>query len=209
MDELESAALDTVIVLPQGVSGDDVADAAREAALGFVNGSKGWTKRELSTWLAGTFASLTMHTRRDDDAPPAWPIPPLQDVDPRLVRRIVESARTEVLEALARVVKDGAAPFMLRMLIAGFVVRCRDGLGAPAWLPTGASVRLADRVLSLFAVDYLAWPDDYESGLAVCSLCGEVVFDENVRRRKVCDRHVESSLLSVRGAATSFPPPGA
>jgi hypothetical protein len=206
MDEGETEARGRIAVLPDGMSGADFAGAAREAALAFVNGAARWTKSELSAWLAGPYASLTRHAHTEE-ATPTWPVPSLQDVDHRLVRRMLDTARAEVLDALCRIVKDGAGPFVLRMLIAGFIARCRDGNGEPSWAPTGAAVRLADRVMSLFAVDYLARPEDYEVALGICSLCSEVLFDKVVRRRGVCDQHVESSLLAVRGKATTSPPP--
>lgn len=208
MDERESGARGRIAVLPEGTSGDDFAGAAREAALAFVNGAARWDKSELLAWLAGPYASLTRHARREDSTP-TWPIPSLLDVDHRLVRRMLDAARAEVLDALARIAKDDAGPFVLRMLIGGFIARCRDANGEPSWAPTGAAVRLADRVMSLFAVDYLARPEDYEAALGICSLCSEVLFDEVVRRRGVCDQHVESSLMAMRGVATTSLPPGA
>ena len=66
---------------------------------------------------------------------------------------------------------------MLRGLISGTVVRVEDGNREPAWAPANGTTRLAERVLSLFAVDYLVRPGDYETRLTICATCKQVSFD--------------------------------
>jgi hypothetical protein len=44
-------------------------------------------------------------------------------------------------------------------------------------------MRLADRVLSLIAADYLLRADEYEAALFTCSLCGRVGFDAEGKAR--------------------------
>lgn len=195
--------LDTMLMLPSGTSALDIAAQCREAALEFINESRGWGKAELGMWLTGSYAVVTRHALKADEAT-SWPIPLLRDIDVRLVDRILQSARTEILSTLAGFAKDGSASFVLRGLIAGTVVRCEDGSGEPAWAPTGSATRLADRVLSLFAVDYLARPGDYEALLSVCPKCEAVSFDESARRRGVCQHHAPQthSLTAPRGRST-------
>jgi len=84
---------------------------------------------------------------------------------------------------------DQSSGFVLRALISGSVMRCVDGYREPAWAPTASTTRLADRVLSLFAVDYLSRPGEYETDLAVCPTCTYVSFDARARRRGCCSLH--------------------
>ena len=200
--------LDTVVTLPTGLTGPDIAKACREAAVAFIDESKHWGKAELGMWLTGTYATLTRHASREKDAP-VWPVPLLRDIDARHVARILESARAEILDSLALMAKDGSASFVLRALIAGTVTRCEDGAREPAWAPTGEAPRLADRVLSLFAVDYLGRPGDYETELCVCRQCETVTFD-GIARQRGCNHGLQQSALAPRRHSTlPYPPIGA
>jgi hypothetical protein len=204
----EVEAVDTILTLPTGTSAAAIANACRDAALEFINDSTRWGKAELATWLAASYAPIAKHTSKDGPDG-GWPVPLLRDIDARLIERIVTSARTEILDMLRHIATDGSASFVLRALISGSVIRCEDALGEPAWAPTNEATRLADRVLSLFAVDYLAQPGDYESALSVCAKCEAVSFDESVRRRGQCHHHGTHSLLSRRRNTLPFPPLGA
>lgn len=205
----ESRTIDTIVTLPTDMTAADIAASCRETGLVFVNESKQWGKAELGLWLTGTYATVTRHATKSAE-PGIWPVPLLRDIDARLIDRIMHSARAEIFETLALIAKDGSASFVLKALIAGTVVRCEDGRSEPAWAPTGEASRLADRVLSLFAVDYLARPGDYESDLFVCTKCETVVFDEIARSRNVCDHGVHHSALAPRRHSTlPYPPIGA
>ncbi|HVH42793.1 MAG TPA: hypothetical protein VM925_10640 [Labilithrix sp.] len=205
----ENEPIDTIVTLPTGMTAADIATACREAGMTFINESKRWGKAELGLWLTGTYASVTRHATKAAESP-AWPVPLLRDIDARLIDRIMQSARTEIFETLAHIAKDGSASFVLRALIAGTVIRCEDGQSEPAWAPTGDASRLADRVLSLFAVDYLAQPGDYESQLFVCPHCETVTFDEAARTRGICNHGVQHSALAPRRHSTlPYPPLGA
>ena len=205
----EKEAFDTVVTLPTGMTATGIAQECRDAAMAFVTESKFWSKAELGMWLTSTYANVTRHASRTEDAP-VWPVPLLRDIDARLIDRIMQSARTEVIETLAQVEKDDSATFVLRALIAGTVVRCEDSQSEPTWAPTGEAARLADRVLSLFAVDYLVRPGDYESELSVCRVCGTVTFDEAARARGGCNHGVsESVVASPRHSTLPYPPMGA
>jgi hypothetical protein len=99
-----------------------------------------------------------------------------------MVERVIRSATEEVVATLRRTNDDeGGATFAFTMLAAGFVARCEDRGNVTGWIPTRTARRLADRVLSLLAADYLARPDDYESELVVCTQCKTVEFDSSVR----------------------------
>ncbi|MBX3209191.1 MAG: hypothetical protein KF764_29425 [Labilithrix sp.] len=205
--EEATEALDTVVILPSQTAAE-IAGACREAALTFINESKAWGKAELGMWLTGTYAALTQHASKESPGQ-VWPVPLLRDIDARLIERIMESARTEIFETLAAIAKDNSASFVLRALIAGTVIRCQDGQGEPAWAPTGEAPRLADRVLSLFAVDYLARPGDYETELSVCRQCETVAFDGMAKIRG-CSHGMQHSALAPRRHSTMpYPPLGA
>lgn len=205
----EKEPIDTVVTLPTGMTGEQISNACREAAMTFVTESKYWGKAELGMWLTATYAQVTSHASKQS-AGNVWPVPLLRDIDARLIDRIMQSARAEILDTLALIAKDGSASFVLRALIAGTVVRCEDCYGEPTWAPTGEAARLADRVLSLFAVDYLVRPGDYESALFVCTTCETVAFDEAARSRGACNHGLQQSALAPRRHSTlPYPPMGA
>jgi hypothetical protein len=209
VQEQPEGALDTMLMLPTGTSAADIAAQCREAAMQFINESKGWSKAELSMWLTGSYGSITRHAVKEEDAGTVWPVPLLRDIDVRLIDRIMGSARSEILTTLANIAKDGSASFVLRALIAGTVVRCEDGSGEPAWAPTTAATRLADRVLSLFAVDYLARPIDYEASLFVCSKCEAVSF-RDLQSCESCQPAVTcTQSLTIPRHTLPYPPLGA
>lgn len=210
--EFDNEPLDTILTLPSGMNAAEIAQACRDAGLEFINDARTWGKPELSMWLTARYATLTKHAVREEEGhgtPGMWPVPLLKEIDVRLVERIIGSARTEVLDTLRGIAKDGAASFVLKALIAGSVVRCEDANHEPTWTP-GHATRLADRVLSLFATDYLTRPGDYESELFVCGECQAVLFDLEARRRNLCPVHaVQSSIGGVRHPTLPFPPMGA
>ncbi|MBX3228590.1 MAG: hypothetical protein KIT84_08050 [Labilithrix sp.] len=182
--------LDTVVVLPEGFSGAEVARVCRETAVQFMNESARWGKPELAMWLAGPYAIATRHVKKEEGPNLLGGTPLIKEIDIRVVDRVIRAARTEVHQALAQVCADQSSAFVLRALIAGTVTRCEDGLREPAWAPVrGASMRLADRVLSLFAVDYLVRPGDYETDLSICASCSSITFDAYARRRDYCSLH--------------------
>lgn len=187
--EPPSGPLDTVVVLPMGYSGADVARQCRETAVQFVNESARWGKPELAMWLAGPYSLLTRHLQKEQLPGVMGGTSLLNEIDVRLVDRILRAARTDVHETLAQICADQSSSFVLRALISGSVARCEDGCGEPAWAPVGGTRRLADRVLSLFAVDYLVRPGDYETDLAICPRCSYVAFDAVARRRGFCSDH--------------------
>lgn len=198
--------IDTVIVLPNGFSCADMARNCREIATTFMNESSRWGKAELAMWLSGPYALATQYVKKEQEAGlmAHASTPLIKAVDVRLVDRIIRAARTEVLEMLTQIVTDQSSSFVLRALIAGSVVRCEDGYGEPAWAPAAGTTRLADRVLSLFAVDYLVRPGDYESDLAVCPTCSHIAFDASQRRRGFCTLH-QPAPKSARRLTIPYP----
>jgi hypothetical protein len=74
-----------------------------------------------------------------------------------------------------------------------------------SWVPLAPSrMRLADRLLSLLAVDYLTRPEDYESKLFICSRCTLVGFDAAARARGLCRVHAVSGIRFKSDAPPSM-----
>ena len=192
--------VDTILTLPAQTGSVAVAAACRETALAFLNESDRWGKAELAMWLMGPYAQLTQyvapHAQRRSGEYVARPVPLLREIDVRMVERVIRSAHDEVTNTLRHVSDAEAGPsFAFTMLAAGFVARCEDQGQVAGWVPTSDARRLADRVLSLLAVDYLTRAVDYESELALCSRCRTVEFDATARTRGICARHSNSIVV--------------
>ena len=163
--------MDTILTLPEQTGALAIAEACREAATSFLRESHRWGKAELAMWLLGPYAVVAHHAptyARRLNGEAARPLPPLlREIDARMVERVIEAAHTEVLQTLDGITDaQSASAFARRMFSAGFVAPCMDLRGTAGWVPTTDARRLADRVLSLFAADYLARPSTDESGLA-------------------------------------------
>lgn len=206
-DGLDSGNLDTILTLPERTASTTIADDCRAAALEFLNESRHWGKAELAMWLMGSYSALTQYaspygTRNGGTVAPA---PMLREIDVRMVERVIRSAHEEVIATLINSYEsDQENHFAYTMLNAGFVARCEDKGRTPAWVPTTAARRLADRVLSLLAADYLTRPAHYEFDVSVCMQCKSVQFDATVRTRGICQRHATSVCVG-RAQQSSFP----
>ncbi len=202
--------------LPKGVSVGDVADSCRYGAISFLNGVlAAWGKPELGAWLAGPYRDVTRHARealdlaaRRDAIMARRSAVARRTIAPYAIERVMREAHDEVLITLRTLVQpDGGVGFAFSALGGALVSRCRDDQGEPGWIPVSPTrMRLAERVLSLIAVDYLTRPDDYESSLAVCSTCRVVAFDATARARGLCRVHAGSGIR-FNGRA-SEPPAG-
>jgi|GEM_PF-962152 len=200
--------VDTILTLPEQTGAIYIANACREAALAFLNESQRWGKPELAMWLMGPYAQLTQY-----DAPASRrrsgefsrSVPMLREIDVRMVERVVKSARNEVLETLRHTGDlESGTSFAFTMLSSGFVSRCEDKSKIAGWVPTREARRLADRVLSLLAADYLTRPHDYENELSLCSHCETVDFDSISRMRGICHRH-GSGMFVPRSPRSTLP----
>jgi hypothetical protein len=161
----EGSALDTPIVVPEPIRVMAVADACRATAFAFVDEAEGWGKLELARWLAGPYANLLRHTESlEPETSGIVQIPRVRTLDEQVVQRLVWRAHVEVMETLQNVkTPSEGQTFTLTMISLGKVARFRDATGALGWLPTPRAKRLAERVLSLVAADYLVRPMDYAS----------------------------------------------
>lgn len=181
-------------VLPRGVTASSLADDCRSAALGFVAGAALWDKRHLAEWLEQSYRPVTVGVAPAHESPLRKLARPA--VDARRVELTVEAARQAVI-AVLRSMSDSAsvAQFGAFAIRSGLVHRCIDENGEPAWAPRAkAHIKLADRVLSLFAADCLARPWDYETLLVVCEDCDSVRLVEHA---SCCNRR---SGVMLRGS---------
>ncbi len=189
---------DTVLTLPEGAHSLAISDACRVTALAFLNESLRWGKAELAMWLMGPYGHLTQYgwplaRRREQDS---GTVPLLREIDVGMVGRVIRSAHEEAISMIKRIGDpEGAATFAFTMLASGFVARCEDNGRNTGWVPTRSARRLADRVLSLLAADYLTRPLDYEKEVCICAQCSTVVFDAGARARGICSHHVDSMVV--------------
>ncbi len=172
----------------------DVAESAREAGTAFLLGVRnGWGKAQLAAWLTGPYAHATSFTTDEPrdalqtTAPDSAPITvPAESLDDLLFR-----ARQEIVEALDATVYGRTKPaFVENAITLGSVTPFVWMPGVRGWAPRDrARLRLRDRVLALFAADYLTRPETYARELYVCPDCMCAVFDENAVSRGKCSLH--------------------
>lgn len=176
---------------------DAVARAARVAAIGFVNGEH-WSKRQLVAWLLGAYRRATTASERPAHGRSEGSSPRVRtSVTAVEVGAIVESARAEVLEALATHASRRAA--FMRAVDAGHVVPFDDGSGRAVLMPVDVpGMRLADRVIALFTADFVARPDEYATLFTVCARCKRIHFDVEARARLRC-------VEGAHGSRADFP----
>lgn len=189
--------------LSSKISVDRVAEACRSTALKFLDGSRaGWEKKELADWLVGPYRRLTL--LRYSVAELAWAdvldareAPPSSRPLTHLrIQDMIERTRAEVVSRLEGFAQsDDAALFVLDARDNGSVIRCRDARGGEGFLPVDRpGMKLADRVLSLFATDYLLRTADYDHLCTVCWRCETVTFDAEARRIGACTTHSTSGI---------------
>jgi len=200
---------DTILTLPETIDSLAVAHGCRSTGLVFLNEAGRWGKAELAMWLMAPYAQITRYALRSDarrSTDSMRPEPELREIDARMVDRVIHNAREEVIATLQTATNDDrSAPNFTDELIAkGFVARCEDRSHAAGWVPTGGARRLADRVISLFAADYLVRPGDYATDLLICGQCSFVEFDPIARQRGICHRH-GSGFFVPRGPNSSGP----
>ncbi len=185
---------------PDGVL--QLAEQCRGALLAFLNGVglEGWGCEELGTWLSGPYETVTRmatevartKTGRAQSAPAAASV-----LDRAAVEQLMVQAHRECLNVLRSMIDpEQGTSFAFKLVSLELLMRCEDTQAHSGWLPIAkSSMRLADRVQSLIAVDFLTRPEDYESQLSLCSRCAAVEFDAMARARGLCRAH--SNLVHV------------
>jgi hypothetical protein len=158
----------------------------------------GWDKIDLVLWLTGPYARATRHVPRGervaglDDA---------TEITGETIEFVLTRARSQLVASLeAAALGEGTLDFAVDAMDRGLVLRAVDRDGEAIWVPAdNTRMRLADRVRSLLAADYL---DDAAAyfALYVCHRCETVVFDENAKRLGACQNHKRvSGIVPRRG----------
>ena len=192
----------------------EVADACRSVALDFVRGVRhGWAKDELAAWLVDSYhpLSLLRLSRAEIDArranghgsgifPAGKSSGPVREPE---VVKIMWEAREEALGVIHAFehADPCAETFLWRLQSRGTLARIEDESGTSGLVPNElAPQRLADRVLSLLACDYVSRPLDYQDLATVCRKCGSISFREGARETRDCGEHgYFDSGVRVRG----------
>jgi hypothetical protein len=170
----------SLIPILRNGSSADLADHCRSAALGFLANARDWDKRKLVEWLQGNYRPLVIGASYQRRLTPAYGSAPPPPVQSTTIANVLANAHAEVLRQLRDLADSSSSLDAGRSFIAKKIVtRCIDELGNAGWAPVSHRASLlADRVMSLFAADFLARPWDYECELAICDACDNVSFAE-------------------------------
>ena len=182
---------------PQALAG-----ACREVGLAFLDGVlRGWDKSDLAAWLTGPYHGVTQRRGERVTNPAVFTDQNLVAVE--RLEELVLRARVEVVSTLAEASRSGGSiAFVGEAIRRGAILPTRTTDDGDAWAPVdGIRMRLTDRVLSLFAVDYLIRPVDYASDLLACLACGAVAFDASARSSGSCGAHRRPSGISFSAVA--------
>jgi hypothetical protein len=187
-----------LVVLPGSVPAASVADTCRATVIEFLHGSRyRWGKAGLVQWLVGSYRDCTRHADHLS-TPGVSATRGSRALRSERIEAVVRRARRSLLTAVRALVMDGPATFVTESIEAGGVVPASDASGREGWVPVHhGRMLLADRVMSLLVVDYLARPADYWERAAVCKRCGVLSFDPGVRRTGLC---AEDAVLVRRRA---------
>ena len=157
-------------------------NCVRAAARILLEGEE-WGKRQLVTWLEGPYREVTVAPSRESEMPPRESTPPpsrrssIHPVAESTVAILLIQTRNDVVGALEHLV-TGDASFVRSSLASGAIRKCEDEEGIPFYAAVHRpGMKLVDRVLALFAADYLNDPGDYHELLTVCEQCGHVSFE--------------------------------
>jgi hypothetical protein len=157
----------------------------RTAGLDFLHDVR--SARDLGCWLVGPYREATSFVprleERSIDA---------AAFDLEAVETILWTAHEDVLAALRDGAHGNGPAFVKDALATETIVPTVEGF----WIPLDVQrMRLKDRVLALFAADYLLRPRDYTRDLAFCARCERVVFDPAARQTGQCGAHRISGFL--------------
>jgi hypothetical protein len=185
--------------LVSGFTIDDVAEACRSAAIDFLDGVRdGWGKRELAAWLVGPYHQLSLLRCSADELAFAEVVDhaPRSSSPKRVAEQDVEKtmrdARDQVMKIVQRFASGdpSAETFVWRVRSRGALSRVEDETGRVGLVPNEAPTqRLAERILSLIASDYVARPLDYEDRATICATCKTLTFDRDARESGDCGAH--------------------
>lgn len=189
--------------LPGNLTVYDLADRCRTAGLEILAGARAgnWDRMDIGRWLLKSYAVATIPATNTIVELRRKAGGGLLDASDVAITRLLDQTRAHVVERLRNCTRSWeAAGFARDMVEGGFVVGVADAYDAIGYAPVDdRSMRLADRVASLFVADYLTRPRDYES-LVVCESCGEVSFSWAEVHDPHCARTPRSGI-HLRGFA--------
>lgn len=181
----------TIFTLPRSLRTLGVTRACRVALLAFSNGAPRWGKHELAAWLAGPYAEITRTSSQLVVGLDRPEVKPGAVVDSVRLAVVVNDAIASARELLRTSMHpEGGAVSAWDAWRRGLVVRCEDEALNEGWIPVDVpGSRLRDRILSLWAADYLCTAEEYESYLGLCEVCEVATFDPFLRARGRCKDH--------------------
>lgn len=168
--------------------------ACRTAGLTFVNGVRGgWSMADLAAWFAGPYAQATGFAGEGLAELESESKGPSSVRSPRLEENMRE-ASFAVKAALHEAKGPREPAFVIRAKETVAIASVRTFHGS-VWVPVDlAGLSLKDRVLALFAVDFLARSKDYLFELSSCGVCGRIAFDG---AGSVCEEHRQPQHLDA------------
>ncbi|MCL2822517.1 MAG: hypothetical protein FWD57_00860 [Polyangiaceae bacterium] len=182
----------------------------RDSALAFTEGSKsGWITSDLVAWIndhlivPGRFhmcegSNLRVFEHGLGELTIDKPLTGSRQIRSRTTSRVplfVATARDRIIQVLRATARTGETGFVNAALYAGRVARERRPDGRAEWQTrVSEDDALSDQVLALFAADALTLPSDYELGITVCDVCGDVSFRSGPGARNGCVYHPYGSL---------------
>jgi hypothetical protein len=195
---IRGAMGDRVGVLPEGTVLADALDLCRWAILEFMAGTqRGWGKRELAKWLAGSYFDATRLVATEAELSA---IPSARTVCPTRLDDVIAQARKEARTLIVECSRSWcdisfARPVVESRLVEGAV----DASGERGYLPVNLPrASLSLRIRSLIIADYLSRPLDYLGSVTECEDCGEVSFDWAPNQGGCCQRHGGPQSMVVR-----------
>jgi hypothetical protein len=194
----------TIFTLPRSLRTLAVARACRVALLAFANGAPRWGKHELAAWLAGPYAEITRTSAPLVAGMSRRVLPEGSQVDSVQLALVMKDAIAYARDLLrASMHPEGGAVSAWDAWRRGLVARCEDEMLNEGWIPLDVpGARLRERLLSLWATDYLSAAEEYESYLGVCEVCEVATFDPLLRIHARCKDH------NARQVAVSWPHAG-
>jgi hypothetical protein len=201
--QASSGAAPKHVTLEPGADAASIADACRSAGLDFMRGVRaGWDARDLAAWITGPYAESTCYVPRGEAT--------LAPIDtPFSLAERLRDARAGVLAALEEARSGSSRLAFVRSAIrTADIIPALDADGASFWIPLDRrKTQLKQRVLSLFAADYLFRSGAYIGELVVCPTCEAVSFDAKARAMGQCGAHRTSGMLDrieIVESASSF-----
>lgn len=193
----DETGLERGLLLPHGVTPDEVGDACRHAALAFCRGvAGGWAKRELAEWLVGPYEAATLSVRESLLPARSGVRGPRGSIEEWRILKLVDPAWQGAMRCIEDFGQAGEARHLDEAFDRGSIGSAWTSCGTSMFVPLNrAGLPLAVRVRSLLVVDFLLRPEDYDGEIRECSECGDVVLGQWARRRGHCEEHARNSQI--------------